>query len=145
MIERLDLPDSKAIGDLVKKLVELKPGQYIVEIKKHRPQASAKQRGYYHGVIELAIAVHLGWEKEEVRNYINMKFNATQVVNPSTGEIVIIPGTTSGKDTKEYAIMTHQIKAQWLPEMGLEVPEPEDVTDEYVFQLRKQYENRYYT
>ena len=145
MLFKLEIPNSKSIGDLVQAVSQLKPGQYSCEITEIRKKASNKQRGYYHGIVCLAIAVHLGWEKEDVHEYIKNTYNAKEVVNPRTGEIIIIPGSTSGMDTKEYSELTDKVKIYWLQDMGLEVPDPEDVTDEYVYQLKKQYENRFLT
>ena len=143
----LNIPDPNGYLTLVYKLDELKDGEYFVEITKKTKKASPKQRGYYHGILVIAIAVHLGWEKEDVEEHMKSTYNRVTKTNPITGNEIEIPGSTAGFDTKRYTELIDQVRNQFIPQFcpGLEVPEPKWITQEYVVKLREAYKNRYHT
>ena len=143
MVKKINLPNPVEIGNLVDKLNKLSPGEYVVEVVKNRSLASQKQRGYYHGILILAIAVHLGYEKEEVHTLIKEQFNPKEVADPFTGEVKTIGGSTSRFDTKKYTELIDWVRAKLLPEIRLDVPPPQEVTTEYAKNLKFIYENRF--
>ena len=134
-------------AELVQMLSNLDEGDYYIDIKKKRKLASMKQRGYYHGVICLAIACFLGWETEEVHNHIKETYNPKERM--IRGQKRIIGGSTSNFNTKQYTELIDKVRNGLLQELyadGMEyVPVPQEVTNEYIVRLKNTYENRFHT
>ncbi len=126
-------------------LLKLRKGEYVIEIFSKKKKHSKGQSGYYHGILILAIALKLGWLKEEVHNYIMETYFPIEKVNPITGEVKTIGRSSSNFDTKEYTELIDVVRSDFLQKIELGVPPPDQVTDEYARKLRETYKNRYHT
>jgi hypothetical protein len=120
---------------------------WLITIEKKRKRASMKQRGYYHGILLIAIALFLGWDEADlVHEHIKNRFNKVQRKMPD-GKVVEVGGSTSAFNTKQYTLLIDKVRNVFLPEMyamGMEyVPTPEELDDEYVYKLKQDWNNRY--
>jgi len=61
-----------------------------------RPKATLAQRGYYFAGIVQAFADEKGMSVDAVHEYLKLTCNPIQYVNPKSGEITLIAGSTSG-------------------------------------------------
>lgn len=141
-------PNPGQLMQLIQRITALEHDKiWFITIERKRKRASMKQRGYYHGILTIAIALFLGWDDDdEVHEHIKARFNKVEKKLPD-GKIVEIGGSTSGFNTKQYTLLIDKVRNIFLPElydMGMEyVPTPDELTDDYVYKLKQDWSNRY--
>lgn len=99
-----------------------KPIEVIVRIR--RSQRSQRQQGWYFGCIIPMLAEHCGYTKDEMHELMAMKFLRIEDC-PVTGS----PRRkrTPKTNTAEFAEYCDQIRIFAASELGLVIPDPEQV------------------
>ena len=102
--------------------------------KKYRQRTSLQNR-YYFGVIvdilagliaEAAGETVNAQHREQAHEILKLKCNAVEIVSPTTGEAIDIPGTTTKHNTTECTDY-HERCRQWIFEFfGVVVPLPNE-------------------
>lgn len=117
----------------------LKPGEYIIEIKKNRPVRSISQNNFYWALIEI-VASHSGHTKREIEYLFKMDrcFEVKQIGERSKE----IPKDTKGMDTKEFTEVVNNLQS-WIKENFPEliIPRKEDLNYMQMMEVHKQYGN----
>jgi protein tyrosine phosphatase len=106
-------------------LSKINTEKVLVSLQPMRDKATLAQRGYYFGGIVSAFAEEMGMHVEEVHEYLKLKCNPVQYVNPKTGEITIISGSTSKLNKHSYAQYIDRCIME-LAEQGFLVLTPEE-------------------
>lgn len=138
----LDTESEKSKLDFYKILKELKPGEYIYEIKKLRAIRSIKQNSFYWAVIQL-YAIHTGHTAKEIEFMFKMARWHEEVEYPS-GKRVTIPKDTHDLDTAEFSVVVNNL-LQWGSEEfpAVIVPRREDLTYAQWMEIGNQYERTF--
>lgn len=121
------------------KLSGLKPGEYVIEIKRNRAIRSIQANKYYFGVVLKTIAAETGIEALELHELFKFKFNA-KIINFKTGWTEIIPGSTSGLDSTEFSVYLNKIKQYVLNQFAIDIPESDKIDTETWMQIQEQYD-----
>jgi hypothetical protein len=98
----------KLRADLFLEALRSIEGPVRLTVERDRPKRSSPQNRYYHGVV-----LHLIWKgmrdmgaevsKAEVHEYLKMRFNAVELVNEGTAEVIALPGSTTKLDTGDFS------------------------------------------
>lgn len=130
----LDLPtQAKELTDTLEGM----DGLYEVTIKKYTESVSQRQRGYLWGVIYTIIAVEIGELTDAVHTMLKAKFLHTFVnVN---GEEYIHIKSTSELNKQELSLFIEEIRIWAWHELNCHIPAAEEVTDEMMEQIKKEY------
>lgn len=139
--------EHKAVGDYLR---SLKPGNYLVEVKKNRPVRSLSANKYYHAIVNI-IAIETGHTHEELHEALKMKFNSKTIFvenksKPIADQVadklappIVIPGSTSDLDTAEFAGYVNRVKQWALDDLGIIIPEPRDLDYKKWMEIQNQY------
>ncbi len=141
--------EHKAIGQY---LQSLKPGNYLVEVKKNRPIRSLNANKYYHVIVNI-IAIETGHTHEELHEALKMKFNSKKIfierkekgmteaeqVAERLVPSMIIPGSTADLDTAEFASYINRIKHWAAEELHIIIPEAKDIDYKRWMEIENQY------
>jgi hypothetical protein len=109
----------------------LDDGLYVVTVDKVFDGRSSKQNRYYWGVVVKAF--QQGYKQmtgEEIgrmmaHETLKMELNFTELVNPDTGEVAKISGTTVKMNTKQFMEYIEGCR-KWISEwLHTETPDPE--------------------
>jgi hypothetical protein len=100
-------------------LKDLKPGEYIYQIKKNMPVRSNNQNRYYWAVLKV-IAVKSGYTEDQLHEYYKKRYNGIEVL----GEV--IGNTTGDLDTAEFKIYVSRVKEHGKDFFECVFVEPED-------------------
>jgi len=111
--------------NLGKKLSELKPGDYVLTIKKNRAVRSLSQNKYYHCILKI-VGIETGHTHDELHEALKLKFNASVIFFPKGGS-QIVGKSTSDLDTKEFTSYINQVKNWAMHEFGIVIPELKDL------------------
>lgn len=107
----------------------LPPGRYEVRIEP-RERATPAQRGYLHGVVMPLVAALLtetqgeDFGDEDAWEYVKRMFRPREVIDPATGEVLVVGRSTRRMAKMELFAFTDQI-IQWLTDGGVDVPPPD--------------------
>ncbi len=122
MIHHADVRDGKVIlwnREAFYKQVRALEGKRIeVDLDVHRDRRSDGQNRYFHGVVVPMISEHLGWEKEEIKEYLKQKFLLVE----RDGRQFCRP--TSTLDTKDMAEFCDRCIRWAAIELELYIPDP---------------------
>lgn len=114
--------DGKLNGTTIRKFFDgLKPGRYELSAKRINRRSNQQNRYYFGYVLPEAQRgfkdIGHDLNKEEVHEFFKVRFNATDLVNSDTGEVLQIPRSTtelSKSDFSEYIAKIQQFCAEWL-------------------------------
>lgn len=136
-----DPASHKEIG---RKLQDLQPGEYVIDIKKNRPIRSLAANRYYFGVVLKIIVMETQQEEDvnQMHEFFKMRLNA-QMIEFKNGKREMIPGSTSVMDSKEFTSFVQRVKDYARTELNLVIPEPGDVDRNIWSQINEQYSKRF--
>lgn len=128
--------------EFYKTLQDLKPDEYVYEIKKNRLIRSIRANKFYWAVIQL-YAMATGHTRKEIDNMFRMDRHSEVITYPS-GKTQTIPKDTHETDTKEFAIICNNL-LQWGREEFPQVivPRQEDLTYVQLMQIENDYEKEF--
>jgi len=110
---------------LARYLKKYEGAEVMLTLRKHDPDKSMAQRGYYFAAIVRDAAEHFGWEPEDMHDYLKEECNKKELVNSKTGEIYTVAGSTVPlKKMDMMAFIDRSIRR--LAEMGYVVHTPEE-------------------
>lgn len=102
-------------------------GQGVITVKVLRETRSSRQNRFWHGVVIPLFAEHCGYEFEDMKDTLALRFIPKTLVDRETGEERIVPGHTSALNVKEFNDLIE--RAQRLgAEMGVDIPNPGEVS-----------------
>ena len=117
----------------LQKAVEQEEGREIViTIERKKKKRSSLQNAYYWGclinMVRIGIKDATGHNSsiDEVHNYLSGKFHTTEIVNKTTGEIDVMPKSTTEDTTvqfEEYQLECRAWAKEWL---GIDIPLPNE-------------------
>lgn len=123
---KLTLLNERRYRELSKRLPD---GDYDILIEKHRKAGSAKQRGYYFGVVVEAFADHWGVEADDAHELLKQHCNKkiVEVVNKETGvvEEVTIGASTAGFTSEQWTLYIERCQRWGATDWGFVVPAPD--------------------
>ncbi len=112
--------------ELGKKLRELKPGNYIIQVKKSRPIRSLSANKFYHYILNV-ICIETGFTHEELHEAMKMKFNCTMIYFPKGGNQVV-PKSTASLDSLEFTGYLNRVRNWAVQEFGIEIKDKDQIT-----------------
>lgn len=139
VILKTDDEDSKR--KLYNVLKELKPGSYVVEIKKNRNVRSLSANRYYHAILNIA-CMELDITHENMHEAMKYKFNSTVVFFPKGGS-QCIGNTTSDLDTKEFTAFVNRVKQYLQDDLGIIIPEAKDIDYGRWIEIQNSYDDNF--
>jgi hypothetical protein len=121
-------------GACKKLLGYIKPGNsYVIEIHRAASKRSLNQNRYYWGVIIDLFAQNTGYTKDESHQELATLFLSYE----SHGKKWV--RSTTSLDTKEFEDYTEKCRT-WMNDMlGIHVPLPNEVTEEFLMQMKNIY------
>lgn len=125
----------KEIG---RKLQELKPGNYTIEIKKSRAVRSLSANRYYHAILNI-IGIETGHTHAELHEALKLKFNSHVIFFPKGGS-QLVGKSTADLDTAEFAGYINRVKQWALDEFGIVIPESSNISHESWVELQNTYD-----
>lgn len=105
----------------------------LIEVKKFRKTRSLLQNGYYHCIVINEVMegfVDIGYNRIDlshdiVHEYLKSKFLKKESVNEETGEVLVLPVSTTELTTTEMMVYIDDI-TQWASEyLGIAITPPE--------------------
>lgn len=125
---RANFDDHVARVDALRKLGQ-KRGNLEITVKECLALRSLRANAFYWScVIPAAQDVFRNagqfYTPEQTHAYLMIKVLAVSAIDPLTGEVVMIPGHSSTKDSTEFHQMVDDC-IQWVEDRGGYVPEPE--------------------
>ena len=115
------------LSELIKKIGNLKPGDYKVYVCDDRPSRSLNQNAYYWSVVIPIIAGEIGYQKEELHEALKIKFLPKEI--KVKGKPYTIGGSTGKLNTKQFNEYLEAV-IQMASELGIYIPEPGEYPDE---------------
>lgn len=133
--------DNESHKNVGKALRELKPGNYIIQIKKNKPVRSISQNKYYWAILNI-IAISTGeHDRDELHKICARKFNGKIVELPSGAEQV--GKETKNLDTAEFTAYVNRVK-QWAKhEWNIIIPELKDVNTMRWMEIEDAYDQNF--
>jgi len=128
----------KSHKEIGQRLRELKPGEYIIQIKRNRPVRSLSQNKFYWALIQI-VATDTAHTAKEVDNMFKMDRFFETIEYPG-GRTKTIPKDFHNLDTVEFSVVVNNLQ-QWIRETFPEliIPRKEDLTYAQWLQIQKQY------
>ena len=130
-----DANSHKALG---KKIGELKPGEYVVEVKRNRPIRSLSHNRYYFAILKV-IASETGNDVDRLHEIAKKKFNGEMVLLPKSGA-EMVGKSTGDLDSKEFSAYINRVKLWALDEFNVTIMERENVTIQNLMDIENNYE-----
>jgi hypothetical protein len=130
--------DAASHKELGKKLSELKPGSYVIQVKKNRAIRSLSANRYYHLILNV-IGIETGHTHDELHEALKLKFNSKIVYFPKGGS-QLIGNSTSNLDSAEFFGYVNRVKQWAIDEFGIVIPDQKDVTYEQWLAIEDTYE-----
>lgn len=138
MITLYTAGDANSHKQLGKKLSELKPGDYVIEVKRNRPIRSLSHNKYYFAILKL-IATETGNDVDRLHEIAKKKFNGEMVQLPKSG-MEMVGKSTSDLDSKEFSTYINRVKQWAIDEFGVTVYDRENLTMEQLMDIDNRYE-----
>lgn len=126
MIVHYQAGDEKSHADLGRKLKTLKPGEYVIEIKRNHAIRSISQNKYYFGVCLKIISTETGMTPEELHDLFKFKFNA-KMIQFKNGWTEVVPGSTKKLDSAKFGVYINKVRQYVLNQFNIVIPDPKDV------------------
>lgn len=138
MITLYTAGDANSHKLLGRKLSELKPGDYVIEVKRNRPIRSLAHNKYYFAILKL-IATETGNDVDRLHEIAKKKFNGEMVQLPKSG-MEMVGRSTSELDSKEFSAYINRVKLWANDEFGITVYDRENMTIEQLMDIENNYE-----
>ena len=133
-----DANSHKALG---KKLSELKPGQYVLEVKRNRPIRSISQNKFYFAILKV-IATETGNDIDRLHEIAKKKFNGEMVILPKSGA-EMVGKSTGDLDSKEFTAYINRVKLWARDEFGVLIEERENTTIQHLIDIEDKYKKTF--
>jgi hypothetical protein len=109
----------------------LKDGRYMVELATAKKRSNAQNRYWWALVVPM---VKKGIEEmygekitnEEAHEFLKARFNAVQLVNKQTGEVEMLPRSTSRLTTVQFNELIEQVQRFGAEFLGIDIPSPNE-------------------
>lgn len=102
-------------------------GEYEMELTPKGEGKTRRQLRYIYGVIIPAISEHLGYSKDDIKQYIKRRFGVVfEYVDIDTGEVKTEPKSFADYRKGEMTALLDET-ILWASEIGVHVPHPEDL------------------
>ncbi len=124
--------------ELGRKLQGLDEGEYIIEIKKNRPIRSLDANKFYWAVLQI-IAVESGHDKDWLHDFYKNEFNFEEVKLPN-GDIRRMARSTSGLDTKDFALYLNRVIEHGRTFFGCVIMEQRDYDYAKMLMIKEHYD-----
>jgi hypothetical protein len=112
--------------ELLAKYLEKYEGKKLfLNLQLHEESKTASQRGYYFAAVVRDAAEFFGWETSDMHDWLKSECNKKELVNPITGEICLIAGSTAPLKKGEMAAYIDRAIRK-LAQMGYVVHTPEE-------------------
>lgn len=120
-----DIVNKKAIRDL---FAALKDGKYLIEINDHNKRSNPQNRFYFGLVIPMVKQgiKDMGTEltSEETHEFLKSKFNYSELVNDQTGQVELIPRSTTGLNKNDFSEYIQDIQQFATEFLNIVIPDP---------------------
>ena len=100
-------------------------GRYILQIAAKRQIRSVAQNRLMW-LWFTCIEIETGQPKQDVHDFYCFKYLRNEIVNPTTGEVIAVPGHTSTLTTTAFTRFLNQVQSDAASELGITLPVPED-------------------
>lgn len=111
-------------------LKSLPDGNYLIKIEKSNKRSTAQNRFYWGIVIPMVKTsfIELGHEvtAEETHEFLKSKFNAIQVSNKDTGEMIDLPRSTTRLSKMDFCEYVEKIQRFAATFLGIVIPDPSE-------------------
>lgn len=133
--------DAASHKELGKQLQELKPGTYVIEVKKNRAVRSLNANKYYHAILNIA-CMELDITHENMHEAMKYKFNSKVIFFPAGGS-QCIGNSTADLDTKEFAGFVNRVKQYLTDDLGIKIPESRDMDYRTWIEINNAYDDNF--
>jgi len=116
-------------------IIELDGKEVELSIGKKKKWRSGKSNAYLFGVVYRAISDKTGYETEELHEIMKAKFSKKRKMTVHGEETIFYKGT-SGMEQEEFSEFIDKVIRFAAMELGVVVPEPNQVTTKNVSQHR---------
>lgn len=123
-----------------KHLRDLKPGEYVIEVKKNKPIRSLSQNKFYWALLEI-VASSCSHTKREIEYAFKME-RCFDVIELPGGQTYEVPKDSKMMDSAEFAAMLNNLQ-QWIRERFPEliIPRKEDLNYMQYMKISRDYNN----
>ena len=139
-----------ALSKNIKKMDIATDKTYFVSIKEEKPIRSLNQNRYYWGVVLKVLALEFGYSAEEMHEISKQQFNQEhrwlkwQREGIPQAREYSFGGSTKELDTAEFSEYVDLIRGWAASEFQINIPDPNEVTDEIYEQISEKYDKRFY-
>ena len=109
-------------------LSSIGPGEVQIVFERYTGTRTLAQLGYYFAAVVAGAAKYLGWEPEDMHDYLKENCNKKERVLP-TGEIVYFAGSTKDMKKMEYSEFIDRCIRHLAEVVGYVVETPEEYYD----------------
>ena len=132
----------KSVSEVMRKLMELDPADYIVKVEKVRKIRSMNAERYYRGVILKMIADEMGEiDLERIHEMLSEKFKPKKIIVWPDGKRVELPLSNADMDRKQHSEFLNKCKHFAATELNCYIPSAGDLTNEQYEEISK---NQFY-
>lgn len=110
--------------------------EVLFTIERFNPEKTSIQRGFYFAAVVRAAAEFFGWEEWEMHDWLKEECNKVQLVNPHTGEIFHIAGSTVPLNKTEMSEFIDRAIRK-LAETGFVVKTPDEYFESIHYQEKE--------
>lgn len=134
----IDTPkDRQAVKDHIDNLLFDKDQHYEAEIKKKRKDRTIDQNSLYW-LWTTCIEQETGQPKEDIHEFFKMKFLGVSE-RTAFNLTFFVPNSTTKLDTKQFTDFLDQVQAFAATDLGITLPNPEDLQWDSFYQHYKQF------
>jgi hypothetical protein len=130
--------DPNSHKEIGRKLQELKPGNYTIEIKKSRAVRSLSANRYYHAILNI-IGIETGHTHEELHEALKLKFNSEVIFFPKGGS-QMIGKSTAILDSAEFSGYVNRVRQWALDEFNIVIPESNGISQQQWMEIQNAYD-----
>jgi hypothetical protein len=114
----------------VKRAFELPDGSYELKISK-KSKRSLSQNAYYWGAVVKMVQEglkDLGHDLtlEETHDFLKGRFNAKEIINTDTGEVISVPRSTTELNKTQFGEYIEKIQRFSIEYLGVNIPSPNE-------------------
>lgn len=128
---------------LGKELSQLKPGEYVVTVKKKKHIRSLDQNSYYWAILTLIAAETGEFDRDRLHNICKSKFNSKLEELPRNGGSILVVESTSKLDSDEFTKYINRVKSYARQELGIVINEQRDMTYQQWEEINNHYEKTF--
>lgn len=135
--------DNQSHHEVGKALKALPPGEYVVDVKKHKHQRSVTANKYYWAILTIIANQSGEYDRDSLHEICKKKFNGKMLSLPKGGA-ELVGQSTSELDSKEFARYVSIVKMWARDEFSVIVPEPQDMTYQRWSEIENSYANTFH-